>query len=433
MKTTSRLIELTWLFCCFGLALNLPAGEAETANSKAVVIDDCAPCPDRLTGDWGGTRSALEDNGLTIKLDTTYTYQGVTDGGAQFGNNPGNVVSGNLGLVLDTGKAGLWPGGFLSVRVEGRDGESIQRRAGLTSPVNNDAILPLIPGSLSDGGWGLTELTYAQFLSEQFGLVAGLINTDTGDANPIAGFLGSNDHFLNAAMLYSPVVGSTVPNATLGGGFMWIPSPSNQFKFLAIGSNETAGVDPFDNYEGTTFLGEWVSKYDIGDLPGGMTFTATYGINQERLLITDDPRIFLRDFITGGSLTTDKNSWAVTWNGFQYLDGDESGGWGVFGRLGLSGGDPNPIRWSGAAGVGGVGLIPGRDRDRWGLGIFHQEYTDEGLLPALGVDSETGAEVFYNIVTCHGLSLTLDAQVVDSAISNVDTTVMLGARVGINF
>ncbi|MCB1079943.1 MAG: carbohydrate porin, partial [Verrucomicrobiae bacterium] len=310
----------------------------------------------------------LEENGITIKLEGNYSFQGVANGGSRFGNDTGNVFSGNLGVVIDTGKAGLWPGGFLSVRAEGRGGDSVLGGAGTTSPVNNDALLPLIPGSLSDGGWGLTELTYAQFLSEKFGLVGGLINTDTGDANPIAGFLGSNDYFMNAAFLYSPVVGSTVPNVSLGGGVVFLPSEANHFKFLVVGTNETAGIDPFDNYEGTTFLVEWATKYELGGNPGGMTFTATYGIDQERFRIADDPRILLRDYVTGQSLTTDDDSWSVMWNGFQYLSGDETGGWGLFGRFGFSDGDPNAIRWAGAAGIGGVGLIPGRDRDRWGIG-----------------------------------------------------------------
>lgn len=76
------------------------------------------------------------------------------------------------------------------------------------------------------------------------------------------------------------------------------------------------------------------------------------------------------------------------WNGFQYLSGDEAGGWGVFGRFRFSDGDPNPIRWAAAAGIGGVGLIPGRDKDRRGVGVFHQKFTDEGVLPAHGIDEE---------------------------------------------
>ncbi|MCB1066467.1 MAG: carbohydrate porin, partial [Verrucomicrobiae bacterium] len=253
------------------------------------------------------------------------------------------------------------------------------------------------------------------------------------DANPIAGFLGSNDHFMNASLLYSPVVGATVPNVSLGGGLVFLPSEANHFKFLVLGTNESAGIDPFEAYEGTTFLGEWATKYELGGQPGGMTFSASYGIDQERFRVSEDPRILIRDYVTGQSLTTDEDSWAIMWNGFQYLSGDETGGWGLFGRLGFADEDTSAINFAAAAGVGGVGLIPGRDRDRWGIGVFHQQFSDGGLLSTFGIEDETGGEIFYNIVMCRGASLTLDAQVIDSAIPAAGTVVVLGARVGVQF
>jgi porin len=125
--------------------------------------------------------------------------------------------------------------------------------------------------------------------------------------------------------------------------------------------------------------------------------------------------------------------WAVYWNGFQYLQGDEKRGWGLFGRFGFSDGDPNPIAWSMAAGLGGVGLLPARDKDRWGVGLYHLQYTDKGVIEALGIDDETGGEVFYNIEFTPWMHVTLDAQIADSAIPGVDTAFVLGTRVVVSF
>jgi porin len=411
------------------LPVTLVAGDE---SADPLVIDDDAPFSDRLLGDWGGVRSTLADHGVTINLDGTYSLQSVADGGTRFGHDEGNLFNGQLGLLVDTGKAGLWPGGFLTARVEGRGGDSVLRRAGTTSPVNNAAILPLIPGSLRDGGWGLTELTYAQFLSEQFGLVVGLINTDTGDANPIAGSLGSDDSFMNTGLLFSPVAISTVPNVTPGGGILWIPSEENEIKFLVIGTSETAGHNPFERYEGTTFLGEWATKFKIADRPSGMTFGASYSIDEERLRVTDDPRLLLADYVAGVPLASTEDSWSIMWNGYHYLVGDETEGWGLFGRFGVSDGDPNPVHWAGAAGIGGTSPLAGRSQDRWGLGLFHQRFSD-GVLAAAGITDETGAELFYNIALGRGTNLTLDVQVVDSAVPVVDTVVVLGARLGVRF
>jgi porin len=387
----------------------------------------------QLTGNWGGGRDWLDAHGVTIGMNGIYTLQGVAEGGANRGDQTGNLFSGDLSLKLDTSKAGLWPGGFLSTRIEGRAGDSVLRRAGATSPVNKAALFPLVKDDSGEDTWAVTELVAMQFLSEHFGLMAGLINTTAGDANPIAGSAISNAHFLNTGFLFSPVESTVIPSVTPGGGLIFLPAPAIQGSLIAVGSTETAGENPFDGYDGTTFSSEWTFKYQLGQLPGGMTIGGLYSINQSRTLLTEDPRILIQSVLAGDSLKTDKDSWAVYWNGFQYLQGDEKRGWGLFARFGLSDGDPNPIAWSMAAGIGGVGLLPVRDKDRWGVGLYHLQYTDKGVIEALGIDDETGGEVFYNIEFTPWMHVTLDAQIADSALPGVDTAFVLGTRVVVSF
>jgi porin len=195
-------------------------------------------------------------------------------------------------------------------------------------------------------------------------------------ANPIAGSLISNDHFLNTGFLYSPVESAVIPTVTPGGGLIFLPTKDILGTLTVVGSTETAGENPFDDYDGTTFSSEWTFKYQLAQLPGGMTIGGLYSINQSRAPLTEDPLILIPDVLAGNSIKTDKDSWAVYWNGFQYLQGDEKRGWGVFGRFGFSDGDPNLIAWSMASGIGGVGLLPSREKDRWGVGVYHLQYTD---------------------------------------------------------
>jgi porin len=61
------------------------------------------------------------------------------------------------------------------------------------------------------------------------------------------------------------------------------------------------------------------------------------------------------------------------------------------------------------------------------------KYSDDGVIEALGIDDETGGEVFYNIEFTPWVHVTLDAQVADSAIPNVDTAFVLGAWVAVSF
>lgn len=386
-----------------------------------------------LTGDWGGTRARLAESGLSIDLNGIYSYQGVARGGLNIGNDSGSVFSANLNLALDTEKAGLWNGGTLKVRLEGRGGDNVLRGAGATSPVNNQALFPLVEGSGGSEVWALTELAFVQFITEKIGVVGGLINTTYGDNNPITGDAISTQHFMNMGFLYSPVEAHAVPAVTLGGGVVIIPTEGLQGSFTVVGSEETAGKDPFSLYEGTTFGTEWEFEYQIGDKPGGMVFGGLYSINQPRAPFGTNPRIILEELAAGEEIETKKDSWALFWNGYQYLTGDEERGMGLFARAGLSDGNPNPVRAHAALGLGGVGLLPGREEDRWGIGAYYQKLADGALTAALGLDDEIGGEFFYNIALTRWMNLTLNAQVIDSAIPQAGTVVVLGTRVGIRF
>ena len=89
-----------------------------------------------LPATGAGGRDWLSAHGVTIDANGVYTFQGVADGGANRGDRTGDLLSGDLAFKLDTSKAGWWPGGFLSARLEGRTGDSVLRRAGTTSPVD---------------------------------------------------------------------------------------------------------------------------------------------------------------------------------------------------------------------------------------------------------------------------------------------------------
>ena len=68
-----------------------------------------------LTGDWWGIRNQLADKGVTFDLSVTQVGQGVVDGGKSgVWENGGR---GDMVMNADTGKLGLWPGGFIKLKV----------------------------------------------------------------------------------------------------------------------------------------------------------------------------------------------------------------------------------------------------------------------------------------------------------------------------
>jgi len=65
-----------------------------------------------LTGDWWGIRNQLAEKGITFDINITQVGQGVVDGGLngawQYGGRGDTVMN------VDSGKLGLWPGGFFN-------------------------------------------------------------------------------------------------------------------------------------------------------------------------------------------------------------------------------------------------------------------------------------------------------------------------------
>src|SRR6185369_11581567 len=191
----------------------------------------------------------------------------------------GNTLLGVLQLALETGKAGWWPGGVFDLRTEGRVGRAVLQRAGSASAVNNAALFPNVVDRVDEEVLAITKLSFTQHVAEHVALVGGLLDTAEGDENELAGSAVSNGHFLNSAMLYSLVEDATVPNTTLGGGVLWDPTEIVSASFFVFGTGETAGKNPFDHLEGTTFSVEATVMHQLWERPGAQTFGSLYGID----------------------------------------------------------------------------------------------------------------------------------------------------------
>jgi porin len=108
---------------------------------------------------------------------------------------------------------------------------------------------------------------------------------------------------------------------------------------------------------------------------------------------------------------------------------------------GISDGDPNPIGWNMTLGVGGNSLIPGRTCDTFGLGYFHVGLSSDfkdllaGPLapPGLAQRDEQGIELFYNARLTPWCHLSGDVQIVQPSTKTVDTTILAGVRLTMDF
>jgi porin len=423
----------------------------------------------RLTGDWGGFRDEMGKKGIVFDADLWLTPQGVARGG----KDTGAEFWGNAEYTLnvDTGKAGLWPGGFLRVIGNTGFGDSVLGDSGALVPVNTAALLP----SPSENTSALMNATFMQFLHPKFGLVAGKIFTFDSAEGEFAGTFRTQ--FLNTGLV-APMTAALVPISAYGGGVIVLPWEGLTLSALALDPSGTPTnndvTEAFD--DGVMVLAN--GKLDIK--PFGLVGHQSVGMmwsNKERLELKQDPsntaRILLRERFPRLSdpgpvltrilerffpnlltpvqpLKRQRDTWLITYGFEQYLwqpGGDPHRGIGVFFNFGATDGKVNPLRYSYNLGIGGNGVVPGRPNDTFGVGWARTEFTDN-FLPflrralELGLDREDAVEMYYNAALTPWLGVTLDLQVIEPAIKkklesnqlkNVDTTLIIGSRLYIRF
>jgi porin len=423
----------------------------------------------RLTGDWGGVRDELGAKGVVIDVDLTVTPMDVLSGGKSTGGDTwGNV---DYTFNVDTQKLGLWPGGFLNVAVDTSFGTALNN-TGTISPVNTAFLIP----APNDRTTALMGATYMQFLSEKFGLILGKIDTLTSAQLEFYG--NYQTQFVNAAFSF-PLTSAFVPISAFGGGLIALPTKDLSLSLIALSSDGT----PTNNNIGDAFnKGAMV----VG---GGALTIHPYGLlghqnlsflwsTQDRLSLEQNPRdlaLFLLqsrypklgdpgqilgqileqyfpDLGTPVSPNHESSSWAVGYGFDQYLwqpAGDSTHGIGVFLSANASDGNPNPIKYSFIAGLGGKGVGPSRPNDSFGLAVERTQFSG-AFIPflrerlGLGLEHEDALEAYYNFAITGWLSATADLQIVKSGLQktlnssgtglmNIDTDVIAGIRLRVRF
>jgi len=370
-----------------------------------------------LTGDWGGGRTDLADHGVLVHGEAAFVGGSVLGGGLD--ENEEGLWKGDLIVKLDGDRMGLWEGGFASIRAEARGGHSVNPDAGTLMPVNTVALFPA--AREEDEIVDVTEVLVTQFLSPNFAVIAGLMQTLDGDVLPGADGRGVED-FLNLALVLNPIALVTVPYSTLGLTLLALPSEKSYGALTVMDTEESSGHDKFDTDAGTTWSASWTLLHDLGELPGGQRFAAIYA-DAEFTRLDQDLRNFLPIF---GPVELENSSWSFYYTAFQslsYRGRDELGehrGWGVGTRLGYSDGDPNPFEWFGSVTLAGRGVSDARPLDRFGLGYYYLGLTDANIISILPIDDEQGVEVFYNFALAPSLFLAADVQYVDTGLNFAD-------------
>lgn len=166
-------------------------------------------------------------------------------------------------------------------------------------------------------------------------------------------------------------------------------------------------------------------------LPGKQSVTGTWSdlqanaLGQLRQLVL--PQIF-------GTPATKDSTWSLK-AVYQPKDAPEKAV-GVFGSIGVSDGNPNPVKWDATFGVGGHSPFPGREDDRIGVGYYYfgvsNAVKDQAIF-ANRLRNEQGTEMFYTAALNRWWDVTADLQIVEPVLAQNDTAVVLGFSTKIKF
>ncbi|HTI50506.1 MAG TPA: carbohydrate porin [Planctomycetaceae bacterium] len=383
----------------------------------------------QLTGDWDGVRDDLAENGLTFLGDITQYYQGVTSGGLarqfEYGGR------GDYLIDVDSRKIGLWEDGHLDLRGETRLGQDCNGIDGAVSPSNFAMALPLPNQNVT----ALTGVQYTHDLSENLSIFFGKLNLLDGTPDRYARGMRLN-YFWNAAMQNNLSRIFLLPSV-LGGGFVLRDEIEPVFNFYLLDTHFTPTTSGFSTLfsNGVVAYGEYRLRTNWFDQPGHSAIGFLYS-NATRTALDFNPYVVLPAIIAGESLPTKSTAWTVTYRFDQVLYADAEDpkrNWSLYSDIGLTDGNPNPIRWFANLSLVGTSPIRSRENDTIGIGYYHLGVSNLPILTLHGFGAEDGVELFYNAAITPWFHVTPDLQILDPAQSHTATAVLVGIRARLSF
>jgi porin len=377
-----------------------------------------------LTGDWGGARTKLADNGVAVRADMTGFLQGQVAG-------TGDKVWDGFGRYdiftdLDFGKMGLVDGLGFHVHAEGRFGEAQSNFGFQLWPANAGAALPLFGPDIA-----ATSLYFTKSLGSRTVLMAGKINAvDLLAGDPVFGGWGTQ-RFMSFPLVAPP--SGVVPPTIMGLVAVHKGTPVTLTVMVFDPEDRTRDYFPGDLFASGVNIsvgGTWSGTMAGRATTLGLTSTMSTkrGVDFEDILgppgiVTDD----LKGSYNIALQFTHRLAESRTVKG-KGLD--------MVVKVATADGNPNPISSSFIIGMAGHGMIPARPRDSFGVGAFFYNFSDslqEVANPVVDFRDEQGFEAWYSLGLTPWLKLSGDVQVVNPARTSADVAVITGIRANLAF
>ncbi len=380
----------------------------------------------RATGDWMGVRPFLEDHGFTLEASYEADYFYNLRGGLNTSNAGAYTGLFILALTVDTAKADLWEGGtfFLNFQeIHGRDISA--RHVGDLQGLNSNA---------SDPRTQLAEYWYQHSLFED------RLRFKLGkmDANADFGVVEYALEFINSSAGLKPIMPiPQYPDPAMGAAvlvepFDWVYAAAGVFDANAKGSRtgfDTAFHGP--NHSVTLFETGLRPSFTLGQqvLPGTYRVGGWYHSGEWEVIPRS--RFDWRSRTRRGNAGLYGSADQLVYRENPDVE-DDTQGLGVFLKFGWAPSAYNEI--SQFYGFGGqyTGLIPTRDADVTGLGVFHAHLS--GRIQSLeSRHSETAIELFHKVQLTPFFSIKPDVQYIVNPGGDGRDAIVAGVRLEMIF
>jgi len=379
----------------------------------------------QVTGDWGGFRTSLAEHGIFFDLYSTSAYQDVASGGLKTGSS--FVENIQLSINIDTGRAGLWPGGVFHFTVDSRFGASAKNTftAGSSTPQNTGLAFP---GPFFDRDIYPTEYFLVQALTPKFSLLLGkLAILDIADQTLFGD--SAKYYFANLNFNKNPIALTFYNTDTIAAAGVWTPT-----KWLTIAGgvfdpNTQANNFAAHAFDTVNLYTGWIFSYTVGGLPG--QFEPQYNWTNKPKIDLESPfgslslaQIPSAVGILLGNPANEKftinhkrTTWGTIENISQYLyvrddpatiaaklrSGQPLNGVGIFARFGYSPPQASTVTVHGSVALFAHGLCEARKYDSFGAGYYYNAISNELknsirrlTFNTASVNDEMGMEIFYD-------------------------------------
>ncbi|MFO0955944.1 MAG: carbohydrate porin [Isosphaeraceae bacterium] len=379
-----------------------------------------------LLGDAFGLHPTELTPGVSVFVSNTQFGQGVASGGFDRQGRWGSKF--DMLAHVDSAGLGLWRGGAIDLFAESRLGQSVEPLVRSYSPSNLAMHFPVPNAQLT----AITGLKFTQALGDNAGVFLGKLNALNGDREKFLNY-PLTSRFWNAAFNFNLAL-DRYPYSAPGAGFYYAMGLGPVLSVMVLDSHSSPRTSGFENLgsNGVFVYAEAKVPTRLFGLPGRQVLGALYGNGKFADL---DPTSFL-DLPAGVASPRQTGTWTLLWHAEQrlYVDPDNPArGLGIYRQIGLSDGNPNPIRWFFSVALVGNSPLLNRPGDTWGVGYYQIQLGSAAKSLAPGLRNEPGFEFFYNARIRPGVHLTPDLQWVRPGLGPYPSALVLGLRLKVDF